>query len=348
MHLVILEIYSIFYLPEVRHFQFAKVYNCHTSSLECMKTFTYVGSESTMSILPTTPDWCENGLASLKSRCSSGLNGIPSSALIAGRSVICYPLCSILNSSITSSVFPGPWKNAWVKPLHKGGDHVSPSNYCTIFLLPVCSKILETAFRNNFLHIFTKIILLFPYQSGFRPPHSTQTLPLHCLDDWYKALDQKQYVGVVFLDISKAFDTLIHTLLLAKLSQLGLPLLLLHGFDLTFQISLRSLKSMILSLLLVPQGSVLGPSLFSTFINDLPNVLPFDSIALFADNTAIYIVSSNLASLNSSLQRCLDLANLWMMNNGLQLNTSKTKCILLHSARKTVNTCLNLVINGQL
>ena len=96
----------------------------------------------------------------------------------------------------------------------------------------------------------------------------------------------------------------------------------------------------------VPQGSVLGPSLFSVFINDLPNVLPSDSIALFADDTAIYIVSNNLISLNSALQRCLDLANLWMMNNGLQLNASKTKCMLLHSTRKTVNTRLSLIING--
>ena len=98
----------------------------------------------------------------------------------------------------------------------------------------------------------------------------------------------------------------------------------------------------------VPQGSVLGPTLFSTFINDLPAVLPSDSIVLFADDTAIYVISNNLTSLNSSLQLCLNLANLWMAKNGLKLNTSKTKCMLLHSSRRklALDTGLKLHIDG--
>ena len=156
----------------------------------------------------------------------------------------------------------------------------------------------------------------------------------------------------MFLDISKAFDTVDHNLLLAKLYQLGLSPSAASWFQ--SYLSNRSQVTRVKDSLSspgfptsgVPQGSVLGPSLFSVFINDLPNVLPSDSIALFADDTAIYIVSNNLVSLNSALQRCLDLANLWMMNNGLQLNASKTKCMLLHSPRKTVNTRLSLIING--
>ena len=322
------------------------------SNASLLPSSTMPSIESTLSLVCTTPTWCENALASLKPKCSAGLDSIPASALIAGRSVICYPLCSILNSSITSSIFPTPWKCAWVKPLHKGGDRVSPSNYRPISLLPVCSKLLEKCVQQQLSSHLHSNELLFPYQSGFRPMHSTQTLLLHCLDDWYKALDRKQYVGVVFLDISKAFDTVNHDLLLAKLSQLGLSPSAVAWFQ--SYVSNRSqvtrvgdsLSSLGFPTSGVPQGSVLGPSLFSAFINDLPSVLPSDSVVLFADDTAIYIISNNLPSLNSSLQTCLNLANLWIMQNGLKLNTSKTKCMLLHSSKKTLEVDLNLEVDG--
>ena len=269
-------------------------------------------TESTLSLVPTTPSWCENALASLRPKCSAGLDGISAAALIAGRSVVCFPLCSILNSSITSSIFPTPWKCAWVKPLHKGGDCVSPSNYRPISLLPVCSKLLEKCVQRQLSSHLHSNDLLFPYQSGFRPMHSTQTLLLHCLDDWYKALDRKQYVGVVFLDISKAFDTVNHDLLLAKLSQIGLSPSATAWFKsyLSDRSQVTRVGDSSSSLGFptsgVPQGSVLGPSLFSAFINDLPSVLPPDSTVLFTDDTAIYIINNSIPSLNSSLQICLN------------------------------------------
>ena len=93
----------------------------------------------------------------------------------------------------------------------------------------------------------------------------------------------------------------------------------------------------------IPQGSILGPTLFSAFINDLPSVLPSDSTALFADDITICIISDNLPSLNSTLQLTLDL---WLEGNGLKRNTLKTKCMLIHSARKKVNSGLELRIDG--
>ena len=311
--------------------------------------------DSTLSLISTTPSWCEDTLASLKPTCSTGLDNIPPSALIAGRSIMCYPLSSILNSSFASSLFPEPWKHAWVKPLHKGGDCTSPSNYRPISILPVCSKILEKCVQEQLMSYLHSNDLLFPCQSGFRPSHSTQTLLLHCLDNWYKALDRKQYVGVVFLDISKAFDTVNHDLLLVKLSQLGLSPSTVSWFK--SYLSNRSQVTRVCDSFStrgfltsgVPQGSVLGPTLFSAFINDLPTVLPSDSIVLFADDTAIYVISNNLASLNSSLQLCLNLANLWMTKNELRLNTSKTKCMLLHSTRRKMgDTGLKLHIDGKI
>ena len=87
----------------------------------------------------------------------------------------------------------------------------------------------------------------------------------------------------------------------------------------------------------VPQGSILGPTLFSLFINDLPSVLPPDCSVLFADDTTIFLVGNNCSFLSSSLQLCLDLASSWMTNNGLKLNADKTKCMLIRSPRTRVD-----------
>ena len=126
----------------------------------------------TLSLHPATPEWCENALAALKPNCATGPDQLAFAALIAGRTVISYPLCSIINSSIARSVFPTPWKCAIVKPLHNA-DCASPTNYRPISLLPVPSKVLEKHVHiqlSQYLHTHN---LLYPLQSGFCPSHST-------------------------------------------------------------------------------------------------------------------------------------------------------------------------------
>ena len=100
-------------------------------------------STPTLSLCPVTPEWCEKALATIKPNCATGPDHLPSAALIAGRTVISYPLCSIINSSTARSLFPTPWKCAIVKSLRIGGDPASLSNYCPISLLLVPSKFLE-------------------------------------------------------------------------------------------------------------------------------------------------------------------------------------------------------------
>ena len=122
----------------------------------------------TLSLHPATPEWCENALAALKPNCATGPDQLPSAALIAGRVVISYPLCSIINSSIARSVFPNPWKCAIVKPLHKGGDRASPANYRPISLSQFPAKFLRSTFISNFHDIImlTTCSILFSVDSA--------------------------------------------------------------------------------------------------------------------------------------------------------------------------------------
>ncbi len=152
----------------------------------------------------------------------------------------------------------------------------------------------------------------------------------------------------------KAFDTVNHELLLSKLSNLGLSASAVSWFQ--SYLSKRchvtrvadSYSSPGFPSSGVPQGSVLGPTLLSAFINDLPSILPPDSTVLFADDTTIYIVSDSLPSIQSSLQLCLDLANLWLQRNGLKINAAKTKSMLIHSSKKIADGNLTLKIDDRI
>ena len=162
-------------------------------------------------------DECEEELSNLRSNQSSGLDGIPTSVLKISSEATAHPVRSIFNGSLDTSVFPSEWKYAHVKPLHKGGDKLSLSSYHPISLLPILSKTLERVVHKQLVQHLTNTHLLYPLQSGFRSGQSTTIALLHCTNDWFAALDHGLSVGVLYLDVSKACDTVDYSLLVKNL-----------------------------------------------------------------------------------------------------------------------------------
>ena len=173
----------------------------------------------------------------------------------------------------------------------KKGKSEDLDNYRPISVLPIISKILERAVQEQLYVYLTTHQLLNPYQCGFRRFHSTETAAISLTDTIRRNIDQKLLTGAVFVDLRKAFDTIDHHLLLAKLNSYGIGRNELNWFNdyltnrsqtVSFQ-NVLSPPSIISSG--VPQGSILGPLLFNLFINYLPSVASNCGVLMYADDT---------------------------------------------------------------
>lgn len=293
-------------------------------------------------------------LKKMKTGKAVGLDGIPARLLKDSAEIICKPLTKIVNSSLATGIVPTDWKTARVIPVSKNARTEDLNNYRPISVLPLVSKVLERAVHSELYTFFTNNHLLNPHQHGFRKGHSTETATICFTDEVRRSIDQGLLTGSIFIDLSKAFDSVNHDILLHKLHAYGVRNGELEWFrnylsnrvqQVCFQNTLSNAEGITSG---VPQGSILGPLLFVIFINDLPKALPSSKLLLYADDAVIFNSAKDVREIEKSLSNSLNQVQSWLRNNCLFLNQSKTECILFGTGSKLSNANdFNIEINGE-
>jgi len=313
---------------------------------------------------------------SLKSKTSKGFDHLSSALLKQIKDEICEPLTHIINKSLDTGIFPNKLKIAKILPIYKKDDITSIENYRPISILPAISKVLEkviciqinTHFKDNNLFYFK--------QYGFRELHSTEMAVLDIIDEIIFSIDEGTVPLNIFIDLSKAFDTLDHDILLKKLKYYGIngnSLSLMKDYlSNRFQyVEIDDTRSDYLPIITgVPQGSILGPILFIIYINDMSNASEMFKCISYADDTTLSIIMNcpspntyipDQTTINEELQHVSD----WLKLNKLSLNVSKTKSMIFHKPHKKLTppviktenseieyvqnfTLLGLIINNNL
>ncbi len=293
-----------------------------------------------------SPEVVHNYLKNLPSKLSLGPDGLPSMFFKKLSVSLAEPLSYIFNYSFIQGKIPHQWSTATVSPIFKNKGSTSlASNYRPISLTCVACKVMESIIRDNLVFFLNENHLISAHQHGFVSGKSTVTQLIECLNSWYKSLDERKAVDVIYLDFSKAFDTVSHQKLLQKLPSYGITGPILRWLE-AFLLNRRqrvtvdgvcSKWSEIPSG--VPQGSVLGPLLFLLYINDITDLNLSGEIKLFADDVKLFAASSSPYDF-SPLVSDLSKVAAWAEKN--QLTLALTKSQVLHLGHKNPNQVYSL------
>ena len=314
---------------------------------------------SSFSFDTVTPDYISKLINKLKSKTSNGHDGLSSIQLKYISNDIVPILTHTINQSLCTGIFPSSLKIAKISPIFKKGDPHLTDNYRPISLLPIISKIFEKVVFLQLYDYLIKYNLLYDSQYGFRKFHSTEFAALEFTDKIIYNLDQGKIPLAIYLDLSKAFDTIDHSILINKLQYYGVTGMSLYWFqsylsDRKQYVQYKDSNSSFSSITTgVPQGSILGPLLFIIYINDISSVTKNFHFTLYADDTSLIEPICTFTSgtngnieASQSINKELSLITDWLCLNKLSLNAKKTKMMLFHHRQRDISKIeLDLFIN---
>ena len=286
-----------------------------------------------------TPKMVKKAISNLDSSKASGPDGIPVVVLKNCEPELSFILTDLFNLCLKESCFPDCWKVSSVVPVFKNvGERSDPKNYRPVSLLSVVSKVFEKLINDKLVRHLESVGLFSDFQYGFRSSRSTADLLTVVTERIARTLNLSGATWAIALDISKAFDRVWHNGLLHKLRAYGVT-------DGIFQIISSFLSGQRLKVVLdgklspefainagVPQGSILGPTLFLLFINDLPDIVLL-KIAIYADDTTLYCSCDKASDmwkqvemslgLESDLRDTVEWGNRWLVS----FNAGKTQLV---------------------
>ena len=302
---------------------------------------------------PTNHSEIEKLAKTLKIKDSKGYDQISNRILRKILPSILDALVIIFNKSLQEGIFPNNMKMAIVKPLYKSKNKTEIINYRPVSLLPAVSKLLEKIVHVRIVKFLNRNNVLYEGQYGFRKGRSTHDAILDLTGNILDRLERGQYTIGLFLDMSKAFDSLKHDTLLRKFEFYGIRGIALDWIE--SYLHMRSLRVDFSGTLSdefrvkfgTPQGSVLGPLMYIVLANDLVKTLKFSNCITFADDTTLIASGSKLKYLYRKVNEDLKTLSSWFDSNSLTLNADKSKYILFRSKKKQPDYIGTLELGGK-
>ena len=288
----------------------------------------------------------------LKNKKTTSCDNLSTFIILKTIDEIAIPITHIINQSLASGLVPDKLKISKIIPIFKSGNNKHFNNYRPISILPPISKILEKIVCNRLIHFLDKYDILYRHQYGFRQKHSTIHPILQLMKDIADANDKttKDVTLSVFIDLSKAFDTINHDILLKKLNFYGIRGVPNSWFANYLSnrkqfTEINNCKSALTNISTgVPQGSILGPILFLLYINDINNCTSLNLLS-FADDTTIYRSGPYNKELFDEVNYELIKIHTWLCTNKLSLNVKKSKVCIFSppNSRYTLgNNCISV------
>ena len=269
-------------------------------------------------------------IKNMKDKTSFGTDGISNRIIKKISTQIARPLAHMINVSLDLGFIPDFWKTSVIKPLYKSGDQTEPGQYRPVNLVCCLLKVIEKAVADQVLQYCLDNNLMFKDQYGYIPNRNCEQLLQRLTQKIFDARNNSKHGMAVFLDLSKAFDTINHKILIKKLQHYGIPHKWFEEY-LKGRKHITNVEGEFSSEKEIDhgviQGATLGPLLYLIYFTDIATVTNLEKL-LFADDTTIWNKNDDIKELFDDTNKMLEVLSDWLAANQLSLNSAKTRYIL--------------------